>query len=253
VNPEILTFVNKFIHLDEVDSTNLEAKRLAKKAPAANFVVIAERQTAGKGRGGNVWWSGRDSLSFTLSLKMRPEINIIEIPLVIGLSVRSVLQSLLDQASVHVKWPNDIMANAKKICGILCESVHDVDGNERVFIGVGINVNDSIEAAAPESIKGLSTSTYDILGKKLDKNSLLADLLMEFKKRLDELSSFGFSHFMKDWEKHDYMKDRFVEVVYPEHVVRGRVLGISKSGFLCILSENKTVEIMSGTVNLIYT
>jgi len=243
---ELLEFIGSFIHLEEVDSTNLEARRLVKQGYNGNFVVIADSQTGGRGRGGNVWWSGRDSLTFTMSLGNLPERRIAEIPLVIGLAVQKVLRPILAEAEVLVKWPNDIMADSKKICGILCEVENGTDGNTKVLVGVGLNVNDSTEDV-PEAIKNIYVSMHELLGRKFDKTQLFADLLMAFKGHMATFHRRGFAHFMPEWDMCDFLKNRLIEV----DKQRGYAVGVSESGRLRLLVDNDVREIISGTVSLL--
>jgi len=246
MTPELLGFISNFMHLEEIDSTNLEAKRLVKQGHNENFVVIADSQTGGRGRGGNVWWSGKDSLTFTMSLGNLPELRIAEIPLVIGLAVQKVLQPILLGTEVMVKWPNDIMADSRKICGILCEVENGNDGNAKVLIGVGVNVNDSAEDV-PDAIKNIYVSMHELLGRKLDKTQLFSDLLMAFKRHMETFCRRGFVHFMSDWDMCDFLKNRFVEV----DKQKGYAVGVSERGRLRLLVDNDMREIISGTVNLL--
>jgi len=246
MTPELLTFISNFIHLEEVDSTNLEAKRLVRQGHNENFVVIADSQTGGRGRGKNVWWSGNDSLTFTMSLGSLPERRIAEIPLVIGLAVQKVLQAILVETDVMVKWPNDIMADSRKICGILCEIEKGTNGKTKVLIGVGINVNDSMEDV-PEAIKNIYVSIYELLGSEIDKTQLFSDLLTAFKQHISTFCTNGFLHFMPDWDTCDFLKNRLVEV----DGQKGYVVGVSGTGRLRLLVGSDVFEVISGTVSLL--
>ncbi len=253
MSPEVFTFISECIYLDKVGSTNIEARRLLSAGPVrGNVLLIADNQSDGKGRGVNRWWSGDGSLAFTLILNRSVSAHkqLIKIPLVVGLSIQKVLQEFLSEP-VRVKWPNDVMVGSKKICGILCESDKDIDGNNRIIVGIGLNVNDSSDGA-PEAIRPLITTMYDLLGKEIDKTLLLSQILLGIKKDLHALSCHGFSHFMQSWEISDFLKNRLIEVEDAKTVLAGHALGVTREGLLrLMLRDNSVKEIISGSIKLL--
>lgn len=141
------------VHRDSTGSTNDDAKEIAARLPPTDpsvLLVVAETQTRGRGRGSNVWFSPRGSISMTLAISGVARGRLGTLPLGVGVCVARALGSL--GVDARVKWPNDVLIGGKKVCGILCESGLS-DGLARVFVGVGVNVEtDAGDAAAiPEA------------------------------------------------------------------------------------------------------
>jgi BirA family biotin operon repressor/biotin-[acetyl-CoA-carboxylase] ligase len=111
------------------------------------LLVLAARQTAGRGRGTNRWWSDEGALTFSLALEAHPALlpaaNWPQIALVAGLAVCEALHRLAPSGNFRVKWPNDVYLNDRKICGILSESVPG--WRDRLVIGIGVNVNNGVK------------------------------------------------------------------------------------------------------------
>ena len=126
----------------DIDSTNTRAKELGEKGAPHGTLVVAEQQTAGKGRRGRSWVSPAGS-SIYMTLLLRPEVEPSRAPMLTLLMAYSIAEALREseQIDVQIKWPNDLVLNKKKICGILTEMSAEVDYVHYVVIGVGINVN----------------------------------------------------------------------------------------------------------------
>ncbi|WP_013629985.1 biotin--[acetyl-CoA-carboxylase] ligase [Rubinisphaera brasiliensis] len=168
--------------LDEVDSTNRFAVANADqlKAPA---LILAERQTAGRGRGGNRWWSADGALTF--SLLLRPgDFDIsgeerVRLSLLTAAVLRQSLRNLLpfSAASLQLKWPNDLYLQGRKVCGILLEQAGS--NGSGLVVGVGLNVNNSW-ANAPEDIRDKGVALCDVLGEPVAAADLLAAFAADF-------------------------------------------------------------------------
>lgn len=134
---------NQKIFYDELDSTNQKAKELLKEGKVQNgTIIVADSQLAGKGRMGRVWASPK-GVGIFMSIIVCPDIAINQIPkltLISGLAVCHTIKKICGGQS-RIKWPNDILINNKKVCGILCELVGNGTGKNFVVIGIGINVN----------------------------------------------------------------------------------------------------------------
>ena len=128
-------------YFDEIDSTNEEARRLAAAGERGPIWIIADRQTAGRGRRGRIWESPAGNLSATLFLRPeKPANTCAQLSFVAALAASDVVSRLAPLADVRVKWPNDVLADGRKIAGILLESTSI--GNDRLeWLAVGIGIN----------------------------------------------------------------------------------------------------------------
>ncbi|MGN0453368.1 MAG: biotin--[acetyl-CoA-carboxylase] ligase [Ruminococcus sp.] len=231
-----------FIILESVDSTNSYAKELLKQkgfSPSVPTAVLSLEQTAGRGRMGREWLSKKgDSLTMSLIL---PCVNNPCVTLLAALGVHSALKTLLpcDKAdSLRIKWPNDVVLEGKKLCGILTE------GTDRgTVVGIGINLN---LTAFPDEIAHKATSLKAVCGEDFDlsrASGLVADSVY------DTVSFYG-STFTEEAKK-AYTdlcinKGRYVYFDSPQR--QGYVLGLSNSGNLLVQTERGTEEITSGEV-----
>lgn len=160
-------------------STNDHAAALRRAgrlfAPA---VVLTGRQIAGRGRGGNTWWSNPGVLTVTFALPTRDRVPPQELPLIAGVAVRDVAAQITGKSNILLKWPNDIMHDGQKLAGLLCERVSNVD-----LIGVGLNVNVD-PAEAPRPLQRQITSLLCIAGKSFDMNDVLIGLAAQLHRNI---------------------------------------------------------------------
>ncbi len=178
-------------NFDTVDSTNLLARTRAEEGAPEGTVIAAEIQTAGRGRKGDHWFSGRGGLWFTLILRpdVSPQKSIL-LPLLMGFAVHRAVSTY--DISAAIKLPNDVMVGNKKLCGILCENRIHKDRIRYILVGVGINVlNDPPDVGV--SLKGL-TPTPPKPGE------LIRSVLGEFEKEYDQFCSFEY-FFGEEFEK----------------------------------------------------
>lgn len=172
------TFVRQVEYLDEAPSTNTLATSLAESERCETpLLVLAARQTAGRGRGANRWWSSEGALTFSLALDASaaqlPPARRPLVSLAAGLAVCAALEELLPGRELGVKWPNDVHLKGRKVCGILVESACR---GERFVIGVGINVNNPL-AEAPEEIAARATSLCEAAGAAWPLSEVLTRVL----------------------------------------------------------------------------
>lgn len=164
----------------ETSSTNIDAKELAEKGEAAGTVVVADMQTAGRGRRGRGWVSpaGKDIyMTVVLRPQCRPEKASV-LTLVMALAVLKAVSEQIPQ-KCSIKWPNDIVVNGKKICGILTEMSAELDGIHYVVIGTGINVNQEFLA---EEIQETATALRIECGHQINRATLVARTLYYLEK-----------------------------------------------------------------------
>lgn len=212
-----------------LDSTNAEALRMVGQGVAAPFVVLAERQTAGRGRRGRNWVSPfAENIYYSLVLPVTGGMRQLEgLSLVVGLAVLNALREV-GVSGGGLKWPNDVLVGNKKIAGILLELVGDPADVCHVVLGIGINVNMRSSSAVDQAW----TSAYLEAGRPMDRNALVMALnesLMRYLK-IHEVS--GFSALKAEWELNHLWQEREVTLIAGLHEVVGKVLGVDQQGAL---------------------
>ena len=162
----------------ETDSTNVRARKLGENGAAHGTLVVAEQQTAGRGRRGRGWESPAEA-GIYMSLLLRPEFLPNKAPMLTIVMAYSVATALREQTGLdfRIKWPNDIVLNGKKVVGILTEMSTEIEYINHVVIGVGINVNTE---AFPEEICATATSIRRESGKTWRRAELIAAILRQF-------------------------------------------------------------------------
>jgi BirA family biotin operon repressor/biotin-[acetyl-CoA-carboxylase] ligase len=214
---------------DSVGSTNAVAMKLIAENQATPFVVMAERQTAGRGRRGRKWVSPyAANIYYSLAVRIEGGMRQIEgLSLLIGLAV---LKTLRDAGvkSAGLKWPNDVLVGRRKVAGILLELVGDPADVCHVIVGVGINVN----MRATEEVDQLWTSVRLELGRVSDRNHLSGQLTCNIESYLSVHQKSGFEAFMAEWESNHLWQGCAVQLLAGAQIVDGVVLGIDARGAL---------------------
>lgn len=241
----------KLVFRKETGSTNLDAKELAEKGEAAGAVVVADMQTAGRGRRGRGWVSpsGKD-IYMTLMLKpqCRPEKASV-LTLVMAISVLEAIQELLSKPC-GIKWPNDIVVNNRKVCGILTEMSAELDGIHYVVIGAGINVNQ--EQMAKE-IQDKATSLYIEGREKVKRARLVARVLHYFEENYTIFEkNWDFSDLVDKYNRYLVNMGREVRVLDPKGEYDGIAKGINEKGELIVerKSDGRTELVYAGEVSV---
>jgi len=235
----------------EVGSTNDWAKELAELGAEEGTVAIAETQTAGHGRLGREWFSPRGGLWFSVIL--RPEMSPSEavgLVFVAGLAVAEVLREKYD-LKVETKWPNDVLVNGKKVCGILAEMNTKGRAVKFVVLGFGVNANFLVEKVFPRSLKEVATSLEKELGQKVRLEELFKGLLERLGSRYDECAERGLAFLLADWKKYAGFLGRRVEVRIGNERLSGVALDVDVKGALVLrLEDGATKRVLAGDVSL---
>lgn len=169
----------RIVHFDTLGSTSEKARELAECGEKEGTIIIAEEQSDGRGRIGRKWFS-QNRLGIWMSVILRPGIRMNEVPLVTGLACEAVAASIRKFAeNVEIKWPNDIFLNGKKLCGILTQASGETDMVDYIIVGIGINVNETIDDF-PDEIKDKATSIMLETGKVVSRKQLLCNVISEF-------------------------------------------------------------------------
>ncbi len=229
--------------LAECDSTNARLLTRAEAGAPSGTVVVAERQTAGRGRMGRAWYSDHGaSLTFSLLWRLPPGTALGGLSLAVGVAVAEALRDL-GVTQVALKWPNDILSNGRKLGGILIELVSG--SATAAVIGIGLNVR--MPSGLPDEVRqGAAALECD-----LDRNALLARLLAALHGVLHDFASGGFTGISQRWlalNAHAGAMVRIVAAFVPP--VDGRCLGIDNDGALLLETANGVQRIISGDVSL---
>ena len=218
------------VHIsDSIDSTNAEALRLVDAGCAAPFLVLAEQQTAGRGRRGRKWVSPfAQNVYYSLVLRIEAGLRQLEgLSLVVGLAV---MQALRESGvrGAGLKWPNDVLVGQKKIAGILLELVGDPADICHVALGIGINVN----MQRADEVDQQWTSVQLETGFPVDRNALVAQLGLQLQGYLDQHRKGGFVALQEEWEQNHAWQGRPVSLIAGVNQVDGVVLGVDRQGAL---------------------
>jgi BirA family biotin operon repressor/biotin-[acetyl-CoA-carboxylase] ligase len=218
------------VHIsDSIDSTNAEALRLVDAGCAAPFLVLAEQQTAGRGRRGRKWVSPfAQNVYYSLVLRIEGGLRQLEgLSLVVGLAVMQALRESGAQGAA-LKWPNDVLVGQKKIAGILLELVGDPADICHVVLGIGINVNMQKAAAVDQQWTSVQLET----GFPVDRNLLVAQLGLQLQNYLERHRASGFAALQEEWEQNHLWQGRAVSLIAGVNRIDGVVLGVDRQGAL---------------------
>ncbi|MFJ2367620.1 bifunctional biotin--[acetyl-CoA-carboxylase] ligase/biotin operon repressor BirA [Pseudomonas sp. NPDC087697] len=232
---------------DSIDSTNAEALRSIERGMAAPFLVLAERQTAGRGRRGRKWVSPfAENIYYSLVLRIDGGMRQLEgLSLVVGLAVMQTLRDL-GIAGAGLKWPNDVLVGEKKIAGILLELVGDPADVCHVVLGVGINVNMQMA----DEVDQQWTSMRLEAGRAFDRNLLVARLGGVLQEHLSRHQSAGFSALQSEWEQGHLWQGRAVSLIAGVNRIDGVVMGIDGQGALRLKVDGVEKVFSGGELSL---
>ena len=237
-------------HFDEIDSTNKKAKELASAGCMQGTLVTAEEQNAGLGRRGRSW-SSEKGAGIYMSMVLRPEIaanKAAMITLVAAMAVEKALSELDKDLYPMIKWPNDIVVNRKKICGILTEMSLKGTEIDYVIVGIGINVNNK---TFPEEISQTASSLYLEQGVEFDKELLITEVWKQFAVHYEQfLQTEDLSLFREEYEKALVNKEEQVKVLDPLGEYTGIAKGITNIGELIVDTEEGRSYVSGGEVSV---
>lgn len=250
-------WVGKPAHFYEsVGSTNVQAKIDAENGAKSGTLIVADRQTAGRGRRGRSWDSpGGTNIYFTLILKpdFAPD-KASMLTIVMALAVaegmrKNIGVSVSMLPSIEIKWPNDIVVNGKKVCGILTEMSLEHDYIQNVVIGVGINVRKQEFAS---QIADTATSLEEECGRRISRCALIGDIMEAFEENYGIFYGVGdLSGLRKSYDSLLVNKDREVCVLDPKGEYKGIARGINDTGELIVEREDGSLEeVYAGEVSV---
>lgn len=241
------------LHYQEVTvSTNRDAAAAAEAGEADGSVFCAGEQSGGRGRMSRTWFSP-PGVNLYFSILLRPAVPIalaMSLPLVAGLAVAEAIKKLAPELEPRVKWPNDILINNRKVCGILCEMQTQIDcGVRSIIAGAGVNVNLDRESL-PAELQSTATSLKAETGRSFSRAELLARVLDEFEEYYDVWRCKGFEPLAGVMERYDALAGQEVTVQQGEQVVGGLACGVQEDGALKVETSQGIVAIYSGEATL---
>jgi len=224
----------KVYHLDEVNSTNEYAKSLTNRAPEG-AVILADLQTAGKGRLDRKWYSPEGGIWMSVILRpQKPNL----IPVIGGIAICEAFNSY--DILLGLKWPNDVLLNNKKVAGILTENV---DGTSILGIGINLNIYEF-----PTELRSIASSIIIETEKNLDKMEVFYTICKELDTYYFMLTNNRIPEILLKWRLYTIMFGKAVRVVFPDRVIVGRFIDISSDGSLVIASspDGKIERVIGG-------
>jgi len=241
-------FIGHSLHYyEEIGSTNDEAFRLGVQGAPEGTALIAESQSAGKGRMQRTWHSPPGANIYT-SVILRPRFEpdlAPRISLAAGVAVAETLDPYCP-GKVSLKWPNDVQIGGKKVCGILTQMKTATGVIDFVVVGIGVNVNWNLKEF-PEDIQKMATSLSVEAGREVSRLELIILLYENLAKCYRELSQNGFAPLRKKWLDRTTMIGKPVSVIFGKETINGEAADLDEDGSLVILVDgNKKVKVAAG-------
>ena len=248
VNASVLG--SKIVVLDETDSTNNYAKKLTASEAPNGTVVIADMQTAGKGRLGRSFISP-EGKGLYMSVILHPEFSINTAPLITSAAAVATAEAIesLCKTDVRIKWVNDLYINGKKIVGILTEASVDMElrALDIAVIGIGINVR-SIGDSFDAELSARASSIQDETGVALNRNDLCAAVINYLDAHLIKIES---REYLREYRRRELLTGNMITAKVGSETLKGKAVGIDRNANLMIETENGIVRsLSSGEANL---
>ena len=244
-------FGRSYRYYDEIESTNVETKSLANSGAPEGTVVIAECQTAGRGRLGRRWVSPAGK-GLLFSVLLRPTMPMEDAHLLTLVAAAAAAEAIetLSGTTVKIKWPNDLFIGDRKVGGILMEVAGEQDEVDWVVVGIGVNVNTEY-SELPVALRRKATSLKMATGHEVDRSDLLATLLLALETQYAHAAGNGFERALSAFRERDYLLSKSICVQTREGPVAGRASGIDESGALLVeLPQRHIRRFHSGDVSL---
>ncbi|RHG23334.1 biotin--[acetyl-CoA-carboxylase] ligase [Agathobacter rectalis] len=238
------------LYFDTIDSTNTKAQELAEKGYPSGTLVVADKQESGKGRRGRSWVSPSGTGIF-MTLMIKPDINpnnASMLTLVAALAVAKAITSVTGEEAL-IKWPNDIVINGKKVCGILTEMNAQFDYINHIVVGIGINVHNE---SFPEEISQMASSLMiEAGGKRFHRAQIIADTMSYFEQYYDTfLETQDLSALVREYDELLVNRNKSVRVLDPKEPFDGKAMGITPKGELIVDTWESRKLVSSGEVSV---
>lgn len=234
----------KYVYAEELASTNSLGYELAEKGEPMGTVIVADRQTAGRGRKGRSWESPEGGLWF--SLLLRPAFTPQEAASLTTVTAVGICRGLMYYPGLgaEIKWPNDIFADGKKIGGILSEM--KVDNNKLAYAVIGIGINISAGELSAD-LRDTAVGMESILGDSVDRKELLCRLLLGLESAYDQYFSGQKEMLFEEWKENSLVIGKAVTVKTVSGDVKGKPVGLTDDGFLLLdMGNGRGAKVISG-------
>ncbi|WP_433581505.1 biotin--[acetyl-CoA-carboxylase] ligase [Paenibacillus amylolyticus] len=243
-------FGRKAVLLTSTLSTQGDVLKLAEQGQAEGAVVIAEEQTGGRGRFGRQWFSPPGK-GIWMSVLLRPDLPLQHTPqltLLTGVAVCRAVRAC-SGADAGIKWPNDLLIDGRKVCGILLESTVEDHEVRYCIAGIGVDVNFDPEDY-PEDLTTIATSLKMETGQSVDRTKLTAAILTELEQLYFLYQKEGFGVISALWEALSVSMNREITVTNPHGVIEGKAIGLDPSGALIVEKhDGEHTLIISGEIS----
>jgi BirA family biotin operon repressor/biotin-[acetyl-CoA-carboxylase] ligase len=238
-----------YIHKDTIDSTNVFAKHMASEGAEEGTIVISEEQSSGRGRLGRAWVSPKGT-GIWLSIILRPNISPFKASKLTLLGAAAVSLALEELGvDAQIKWPNDIVLNKKKICGILTEMSGEIERINYIVMGIGINVNMN---NFPVELNHIASSLKIETGEEVDRKNLLANILNNFERIYKAfIENDDFSEVINICREKSILLGKEVNIISGQKTTRAKAIDIDNEGELVVQYEDETFgKVLSGEVSV---
>lgn len=237
-------------YFDSVDSTQNQAMKMASRA-VHGTLIIAEKQTSGKGRLGRKWISPKGGIWLSIILHPKFDMSVITLfPIASALALSNAIEKTLNMKS-ELKWPNDITINGKKVAGMLVDASIESNKIENMILGVGINYN--VEVKQIEKILKNTPNFYGVASlsehhKTIKPVLLVQSFLLELEEIFNLLNKGEIKKIIKDWTKKSSTIGQNIELITEDGKIKGKAIKIDNDGALVISSNEKNKRITSGDI-----
>ena len=236
----------------ETGSTNRDMAALAQEGAAEGVVVVADRQSAGRGRMTREWFSP-PGVNLYASVLLRPAVElgrVSSLTLIAGLAVVKAVERLAPEMTPGIKWPNDILCGGRKLCGILCEMHAETDRALHVILGFGMNINVT-DAMFPEGVRARATSLKIATGRTFPRGEMLAAVLNIFEPLYVRWCADGLEPFLPELRQRDALFGREIEMEQGGRRFTGKADGISPDCALRLATPQGVASIYSGEAHIL--
>jgi BirA family biotin operon repressor/biotin-[acetyl-CoA-carboxylase] ligase len=248
------SFGRRIFYFDSVDSTQMEASKIAADNTNHGTIIIAGKQTDGKGRLGRKWISPKGGIWFSIILHPKFSISDITLfPIASSLALSNAIEKTTGIKS-ELKWPNDITINGKKVAGILVEASLESNKIENMILGIGINFKvdtKQMEKSLKETPNFYGITSLYEHNHKANSILLVQHFLTELENLYNRLISNDFKGIIKEWSLKSSTINHNVEINTTEGKIRGKALRLDNDGALIISQNNKTRRIIAGDISYI--